>query len=50
MTHAFKGETDKEIAQALGNSQRTVHHQLQSVYRKLEVSNRGEAIHQLLKK
>ncbi len=45
---AFSGKTDKEIAQALGNSPRTVQHQLESVYRKLGVRTRMEAVSRLL--
>jgi DNA-binding NarL/FixJ family response regulator len=48
INHAFSGKTDKEIAQALGNSPRTVQHQLESVYRKLGVRTRMEAIRRLL--
>jgi DNA-binding NarL/FixJ family response regulator len=48
ISHAFSGKTDKEIAHVLGNSPRTVHHQLQSVYRKLGVRTRMEGVHKLL--
>jgi DNA-binding CsgD family transcriptional regulator len=48
MTQAFRGKTDKEIAQSLGNSQRTVQHQLETVYRRLGVRTRGEAVRRIL--
>ncbi len=48
MLHVFQGKTDKEIAMALGNSPRTVHHQMESVFRKLGVHTRGEAVRRLL--
>jgi len=49
VTGAFRGKTDKEIAQQLGNSVRTVQQQLQTAYRKLGVRSRGEAVNVLLK-
>jgi DNA-binding NarL/FixJ family response regulator len=48
MTLVFKGRTAKEIAQDLGNSERTVHHQMESVYRRLHVRSRGEAVRRIL--
>ncbi len=48
MSEAFKGKTDKEISQALGNRPRTVSQQLLNIYHKLGVRTRGEAIRRLL--
>jgi DNA-binding NarL/FixJ family response regulator len=48
MSRVFTGKTDKEIAQTLGTSPRTVHHQLERIYRKLKVRSRTEAIHRLI--
>lgn len=38
------GATNREIARALGISERTVHKHLEQAYRKLNVTNRASAI------
>jgi len=45
---AAKGHATKDIAVEIGISRRSVDSHLSSVYRKLDVSSRGQAVHQAL--
>jgi DNA-binding NarL/FixJ family response regulator len=48
LRQAARGATNKEIAQSMGLSRRSIDTHLSNIYRKLDVSNRGQAVHQAL--
>lgn len=45
LSRALTGESNKEVAEALFCSKRTVDYHLNRIYRKLQASNRIQALH-----
>ncbi len=45
LSRTLTGESNKEVAQALFCSKRTVDYHLNRIYRKLQASNRMQALH-----